>query len=293
MTASTGSTTATNAHAVDLVVNTFERTFRRALAPGTIASVCEANRHRITRRVVLINNVADRAEAERLAARLVDAGEIDEFHFVADRLDRALARVDLRRRELEPLLHYSDAPLVAVCLPGSPWLLYWDAEARLHEPIDWVSPAIELIRRDERVLVANPSWEPPDANGARPGVEREALARDAGFALGEGFSDQVFLASRAALAAPIYRQRCISLLTYPAAHKAHVFEARVAAYMRHHGRLRATSLKATYTIDGDAGGSAYPAHGAREKLRLARNAALLRALALSPWRPRCLRHSWV
>ncbi len=293
MTAPSGSRSAPDADAVDLVVNTFERTFRRVLAPGTIAAVCEANRRGFARRVVLINNVADREQAGAQAARLVDSGEIDEFHFVAERIEAALARVQLRREELEPLLHYSDAPLVAACLPGSPWLLYWDADARLLAPCDWVSPALELMRRDERVLVANPSWEPPGTDGARPGVEREALGRDGDFALGEGFSDQVFLAARRELAAPIYRQRCISLLTYPAAHRAHVFEARVAAYMRHHGRLRATSLAATYAIEGEEGGSSYPAHGAREKARRARNAAVLRALSLSPWRPRCLRHSWV
>jgi hypothetical protein len=281
------------ARTVDLVVNTFERTYRRALAPGTIAQIAQTNRFEFARRVILINNVADREAAAALARQLLSDGEIDEFYFVAERLDAALATTGLSRAELEPLLHYSDAPLVAATLPGSEALLYWDADARLLQPLDWITPALELLRREPRVIVANPSWETPDAGGARAGVEREALELRDGFALGEGFSDQVFLATRAALAAPIYGQRCISRIAYPAAHKAHVFEARLAAHMRHHDRRRATSLAATYAIDTDGGGSSYPPSGALETLRYARNALTLRAIAATPWRPRCLRHSWV
>jgi hypothetical protein len=281
------------AEAVDLVVNTFERTYRRALAPGAIAKLAEANRFAFARRTVLINNVADRDGPAALAQRLLDAGEIDEFHFVEERLELALAATGLARAELEPLLHYSDAPLVAVTLAGSEWLLYWDADADLLEPIDWITPALELMQRDRRVLAANPSWEAATADGRRAGVERETLELSDGFALGEGFSDQAFLARRAELAAPIYAQRCISLIAYPAAHKADVFEARVAAHMRHHGRLRATRLDATYAIAGDDGGSSYPPRGALETLRYLRNGLALRLIGASPWRPRCLRHSWI
>jgi len=279
--------------AVDLVINTFERTYRRALEPGTVDTVRVSNQHRFARRVVLINNVADRSDAAARAQRLLENGEIDEFHFVADRLDDALRTTGLRRGELEPLLHYSDAPLVATTLTGSPWVLYWDPEARLVEPVDWITPALELMERDGRVMIANPSWELPDADGRRPGVERETIETRDGFALGHGFSDQLFLVRRASLAAPVYRQRCIVSIVYPAAHKATVFEARVGAHMRHHGHLRATSLATTYVIDSSAGSSSYPPDGVRETVRYARNSLALVALRASPWRPRCLKHTWL
>jgi hypothetical protein len=278
---------------VDLVVNVFERTYRRALQPGALAAIGEAQRYRFARRVILINNLADRPEATRRAQILLDRGEIDEFHFVADRLDRALQLTGLRRRELEPLLHYSDGPLVAATLPGSPWLLYWDPEARLLEPMNWISPALELMQSDGRVMIANPAWELPDEHGRRPGLEREATGAHGAFAVGPGFSDQVFLARRACLSAPIYQQRCIANITYPAAHKARVFEARVSAHMRHSGHLRATSLSATYLIDTPDGSSSYPPRGLRETGRYVRNAVALRLLAASPWRPTCLRHTWL
>jgi hypothetical protein len=278
---------------VDLVVNVFERTYRRALEPGAIAAIREANRRPFARSVVLVNNVADRSDAASRAQRLLDEGEIDEFHFVEDRLEDALAMAGLRRGELEPLLHYSDAPLVAAVLDGSPWMLYWDPEAHLAESRDWITPALELMERDPRVMVANPSWELPDGDGRRPGLERETVTLEAGFALGHGFSDQLFLVRRASLAAPIYRQRCIVSIVYPAAHKAEVFEARVSAHMRHHARLRATSLAASYVIDSSAGASSYPPSGVRETLRYVRNSLALVGLRASPWRPRCLRHTWL
>jgi hypothetical protein len=278
---------------VDLVVNVFERTYRGALRVDALATLAGAQRHPFARRVILINNVADRAHAAQLAERLLDAGQIDEVHFVADRLEYALDLAGLRRSELEPLLHYSDGPLVAVSLPGSPYLLYWDPEARLAQPCDWVTPALELMSADARVVVANPSWELPDEHGHRPGVEREAIETHAGFAIGHGFSDQVFLASRAALARPIYRQRCIASIAYPGAHKARVFEARVDAHMRHHGGLRATSLAATYVTDQAHGASSYPPRGLAETGRYIVNGLALRGLRASPWRPACLRHTWL
>lgn len=278
--------------AVDLVVNTFERTYRRALAPGVVSTIAQSNRYPFAHRIALINNVDDEADAVARAECLRSTGEIDEFHLVAEHLESALRLVGLRRSQLEPLLHYSEAPLVAASIAHSQWLLYWDPEARLSEGGDWITPALALMKSDARAMVANPSWEPANNEGRRPGVEREAISTRDGFALGHGFSDQVFLVARASLAAPIYDQRCIARICYPGAHKAHVFEARVAAHMRHHDRLRATSLTAAYVIDG-RGASAYPPSGPLELARYARNALMLRALSASPWRPACLRRTWL
>jgi hypothetical protein len=212
---------------------------------------------------------------------------------VEERLDEALRVTGLTRPELEPLVHYTDFVIVAATLPGSRWMLYWDPEARLAEPVDWVKPALELMHSDPRILVANPSWELPDSQGRRPGVERETIEISRRFAIGASFSDQVFLARRAELAAPIYDQRCLGRLLYPTAHKAHIAEARILAHMRHHGRLRATSLSATYVTVGEQGGSNYSPRGVTEAARYARNALFLRALRASPWRPRCVRNTWL
>src|SRR5438067_7835347 len=114
---------------VDLVVNTFERTYREVLSPGFFEGLEDQNRRSFARKLALINNVSDRDDAVARAQELLANGEIDAFELVSDHLDRALAATGLTREELEPLLHWSDCVLVAATLPGSPWILYWDAQA--------------------------------------------------------------------------------------------------------------------------------------------------------------------
>ncbi len=278
---------------VDFVVNVFERTYRRLTEPSVFARLARSHRFPFARRVLLVNNVDDPDDVRARAARLLQAGEIDEIHFVAERRDRALRICDLQRSQLEPLLHFCDAPLVAITLPGSPWLVYWDAEATLDSDVDWITPARAQLTGDRRLLIANPSWERPLPDGSRPGVEHEALHTGEDFAFGAGFSDQAFLVRRADVARPIYAERCIGTLVHPRAYQGRTFEARINAHMRHHGRLRATYLGASYSIDQPASAGRRPPRGVRERVRYARNGAILRLLRYSPWRPRCLRHTWI
>jgi hypothetical protein len=267
---------------VDLVVNCFERTYRHVLDGELLDDIAAENRFRFAGRTVLINNVEDRADAQRRAEAAVARGAIEQFAFVADELEGALALTGLTRDDLGRVAHDSDAPLVAVTLDGAPWILYWDADVHLRAPVDWITPSIELMEREERVLVANPNWV--DAT-----LEREAVEPAGDFTLGQGFSDQVFLARRAELAKPIYHQRCLALYRYPLSHVADVFEARVDAHMRHAGRLRATYRPATYVHPAEGAGASYPAQSLRERLRRLWHAAVLAALRASPVRPRCCR----
>jgi hypothetical protein len=237
--------------------------------------------------------VLDPPDARARVDRLLEAGEVDEVHFVAEHLDRALKICGLDRSELEPVLHYCDAPLVAITLPGSPWLLYWDAEATLDAHTDWITPAYAELRKNPRLLLANPSWEHPRADGARPGVEREARVVSGDFAIGHGFSDQAFLVRRSDVAAPIYRTRCIAKIVHPRAHKGTTFEPRVNAYMRHNGLLRATYLGASFSIEQEPSPGALRPRGLLEWVRYARNALILRVSRCSPWRPHCLRYTWI
>ena len=152
-------------------------------------------------------------------------------------------------------------------LTGPPWVLHWDADVRLREPIDWVTPALVRADVDARIAVANPqSWFPGLA-------EREALAVSGGLAVGYGFSDQVFLARREDLARPIYRKTAPAAWRGPLSHVAPIFEQRVDAWMRRTGRLRCTVLAATYEHDAEFG-AGYPDGGLRGR---ARGAVLRRA----------------
>jgi hypothetical protein len=260
---------------VDLVVNCFERSYRAVLSAGFFDRVAADNRRRFACRTALVNNVDDPVDAAARGEALVAAGEIDRVVFVGDRIEHALAVTGVRRDELS---WHLDWALAAVTLDGPDWLLHWDADVRLREPADWVGPAVELMERDRRVLVANPNWE--IANLASFTCEQAGA-----FALGHGFSDQVFLGRRAELGAPIYGQRCVARWRYPYPDS---FEARIDAHLRHAGRLRATCRDVVYEHPV-AMGTSWPARSLRVRARAARNHYGIRLLAALPWRPRHLR----
>ena len=260
---------------VDLVINCFERSYRDVLAPGFFHRVEQQNRRRFERRTALVNNVSDRADAQARADVLLSTREIDRVVFVADRIGHAVERTQVRAADLS---WHLDWALVAVTLDGPDWVLHWDADVRLSRPVDWVGPALQLMARDPRVLVANPNWE--IANLAA------FTSEEAGdFGLGHGFSDQVFLARREEMGAPIYGQRCIARWRYPYPDS---FEARVDAHLRHAGRLRATFRGAIYEHPV-AMGTSWPRRTVRQRVRAARNHYAIRLLAALPWRPAHLR----
>jgi hypothetical protein len=260
---------------VDLAVNCWERSVERVLAPGFFAAIEDQNRRRFTRRVAIINNVRDPDAARERAERLRQNGEIDAFLVVSDEVESALERVGLRRADLGRIPHYSDCALVAICDAGSEWMLYWDAEAWLESPSNWVDPAINLMQGDRRILVANPNWDRPNSD-----ARREALEESAGFAIGYGFSDAVFLARRADLQSVSYKCSCPASLRYPLAHVAALFEQRVDAYMRTKRRLRATCFTVTYRHPPE--GVTYPKVTRLERLRRRRNRWLLKLTSKLP-----------
>jgi hypothetical protein len=258
------------------VVNVWERSYRAFLESNALADIVAANRFPFRRTVVLVNNVEDREHADALAR-----AKADEVHHVADHLDRALDETGLTRRDLGRVPQYSDCALVAVTLPGAPWVVYWDADVRLSAPADWITPSLARFEADPRVLVANPG----------PVWDAETLETDEDFALGHGFSDQLFLTRRSDLAQPIYRQRCAAQLRYPLAHVAAVFESRVDAWMRHNDRLRATYRHATYVHPEAGAGTSYPPQTARERCRALGVRVALAGLRATPrpLRKRCVR----
>lgn len=267
--------------AVDLIVNCFERSYRHVLQPGFFARLVEMNARTFESRTVVINNVDDADDARRRAAELVRLGEIDRFVFVADHIDEALARCGLRPEELGPVPYFTDFALVAVTLDGPDWFVLWDADVRLREPVDWVSPSICLMCADATIMTANPDW--PDV----PHDEWFERRVD-GFGVGQGFSDQVFLGRRSEFGRPIYTQRCVCRWRYPLSRIANTFEARVDAHMRHADRVRATYLAAVYE-HGVEMGTSWPYRSVADRIREARNQLAIAALRRLPWRPHHLR----
>ncbi|HEX4188691.1 MAG TPA: hypothetical protein VHY83_12415 [Solirubrobacteraceae bacterium] len=271
---------------VDLCVNCYERTYRSVLAPGFFPALVADHGRRFARRTAIVNNVEDRDDAKRLAQRLKDAGELDAWFFVEDHIGRALAVTGVRAADIARAPYFTDWGLVLGTIPGPDWVVHCDSEVRMQEAHDWITPSIELMQRDPRVMAANPRWYAPT-----PRIDtlaRSTLEWTDEFSLGLGFSDQLFLCRRAEIAAPIYGQRCVATRRYPMANVSRSFEARVDAWMRHHDRLRANYLGATYVHPDEIGGG-YPARSAREKITSLFNRTVIAAVRRSPVKRRCCR----
>jgi hypothetical protein len=259
---------------IDLIVNCWERTVRHVVRRGYFTAIEESNCHKF-RKILLINNVNDLNATLKRADQLIAYGELDEYYIVAEKLPAALKKANLSRGDLgEKILHYSDAPLVAVTLESeNDWLLYWDAEISLISPFNWCTEAMFFMDENPDIIVANPSWQAGS-------VDREALYTTGMFSVGYGFSDQVFLARRSDLAKVQWDCRCIASLRYPLSHIAPDFEQRLDAFMRRYGKLRATFMNATYEHPNE--GSSYPFLSTREYVRRRLFNTILKALEILP-----------
>lgn len=172
---------------VDFIINVWEGTYREVLVPGYIRKIVDDNIFLFRKIIVVINNVANPSEVHSFVELLQESGEIDAYVFVSDHLQNALKVAGLTRKDLGRIGYYSDWALVAISLSGNaPWICHWDAEVRLDSAFDWISPALDLMKMDGRIAVANPCW-------SAIGAEKEAIAIEEDFYLGYGFSDQVFL----------------------------------------------------------------------------------------------------
>jgi hypothetical protein len=271
---------------VDLCVTCYERTYRDVLAPGFFPRVVADQAFRFVRRTVIINNVADRTDAQARAGALIASRELDSVFFVEDQIARALSITGLGAAEIGRAPYFVDWGLVLVAVPGPDLVVHVDAEVSMVRPADWISPSIDLIERDPRVMAANPRWYAPTRR--HDTLERETLEDSDDFALGLGFSDQLFLARRSELAAPIYRQRCVAMRRYPMIAVSPSFEARIDAWIRHHDRLRATFRGAEYQHP-DQIGYGYPSRTPREKAQYAVNWALINTARRAPVKRRCWR----
>ncbi len=275
-----------NDRQVDLCVNCYERTYRDVLQPGFFPRVAAEHSYPFARRTAIINNVGDRVDAQIRAQRLRDAGELDEWFFVEDHIDSALATAGLKRSDIAPAPHFTDWGLVLVSVPGPDWFVHCDPEVRLLDPVDWVAPSIELMERDARLMVANPRWHTPP--WIRDTLPRSTFEHTSDFAVGLGFSDQLFLSRRSQMAAPIYRERCLAAWRYPMIGVTRSFEARIDSWMRHHDRLRANFLDATYAHPDEIGG-AYPKRKPKERAVSLWRWAVITAIERSPVKRRCWR----
>jgi hypothetical protein len=89
----------------------------------------------------------------------------------------------------------------------------------------------------------------------------------------------------------MYHQRCLSRYRYPLSEFGFHLEARIDAWMRHHGRFRAVYRHATYVHPSEGAATGYPDRTLVERARRFEHDVIKALLYKSPaqLRPRCSR----
>lgn len=266
-------TSAAFAAPVSLIVNCYEATYQKVLSDDFWRKATGTLQRPLSKRIALVNNVANRTAVELLAKELLQNQSIDEYYFVDDHLDQALPAVGLTHSALGRIPHYSDCIFVALHICSTEFLLYWDADVHMLDTHDWITPSIVRINSQSDALVANPLWCPD--RFAMSKIRAENHSEDVDFLVGYGFSDQLFLARRADLHKPIYNFWHPLSLRYTLSHIAPVFEQRLDSYMRRTGKQRLTYKHAGYHHPKLNEGASYPCMELKERLRWHVNRAIV------------------
>lgn len=235
-------------NSVGLVINVYERTYRRVLAPGFFTKLIESLNYNFAEVSVLVSNVDNRNEVNLRAKRLLEDGEITSYYFVEDLVPQALLSLNVspRMRKKRPFL--LDFGLVMPLATETKWLLGWDAEAQMSKKSDWIDRGIEFLQSDKRIFHVSLNW--PPLSPGDPGLEGEVIEWKEGFGLSWGFSDHVFLLERNKLLQPIYRTFAPRALVRHAPHP-YTFEYRMESYQRCSNLLKATFKDLFYEMHSE------------------------------------------
>jgi hypothetical protein len=225
---------------IDFCTQCYERDWQFILSPGWLSSLTERCEHRFATRRLIINNVNDRRQVTDAATAAVARGEIDEFHFADDHIERALTIARLDKEAFGQRYYFSTGPLTSVFLSQADYLLHFTGDAYMTRAGGWIDAAVAEMDNDKSLLAANPTW-----NGRFDEARAESVGETGDFWLCFGFTDQCFLARPEEFRAPIYNYPDPRAQAGPVPCN-DLLEQRVAVFMRATNRRRITHKTATY-----------------------------------------------
>jgi hypothetical protein len=206
----------------------------------------------VAKRQVILNRIDDRQDAERLACRLVETGEIDQWFWAEKRWPDVARKLGLPEGWFGPAWPYSVPELCELDAASTDILLHIAGDVRFRAPTLWLLRAIRALD-DFGAAVVAPT--PP------AGVD---WVRERGRQVGEGwvetelFSDQIFLVRPGSvLDSSVMRAVHPASARYPKPGGALTFEARIGAWLalRDFKSLVDTSATYIHPVSGREGDS--------------------------------------
>lgn len=232
---------------MDLTIETkcWEQDWRWALQPNRMRAMVERCGSDRAKYVVWINNGSSIESMKRAADLLVSKGLIHEYGVVADFAHEALSFFGIDPDSFDGGYHYSIAELVGLYQCNTPYLLHFagDTLPLGGLPERWIDTLLSGLEKHPDWLVANLLW-----NERLHEAKREAACFSGAsdeWAVGYGFSDQMYLVRTSDFKAPIYGLFHAAGVRYPR-YGGNLFEKRVDAFMRTNLRVRGTWLSGSY-----------------------------------------------
>ncbi len=225
---------------VTFVTNCWEKDYDLILCSPYLMKNIKNNCYDFVERWVIVNNVNDRVKVENICNRLCSKGLITAYFFSDDFADMVLSSLGIEKSSFRGGYYYSIAELVSIYLCKTEYLLFYKGDCFLPYPVNWIDESINLLERDNTVLVCNPLW-----NFRHDEVKKESFDENDKFWFSFGFSDQCFLIRTRDFKRKIYNESNDVSLRFPS-YGGECFEKRVDSYMRNHGLCRGVCKYAVY-----------------------------------------------
>lgn len=229
---------------VSFFTNCYEGDWRTLLKTDRLIKIIESCNYSFKHTGLIINNVIDKFEVSSIAQKYVDDGILDAFYFSDDYSEQVLDFFKIKRKSFVKDFcdgyWYSIAPLTAILLCRSPYILYLTCDCKINPTKEnWIEQSIPLLNLAEN-LVVNPIWtfQPELAH-------KESTFENHIYYQGFGFSDQCFLIKKELFSNPIYNYHHPSSNRYPV-YSGHSFERRVNSFMQIHQKKRIILKKVSY-----------------------------------------------
>lgn len=229
---------------ISLFTDVWGTYFRQILSPGWISQIaqncgCEFRSIHVCQNNIPEENLEEYCVA--ISARL-DDGSVESFLKIDNCAKHLLIPYGLKPSDFDPLPYQSLADLCAIHRCDTEFMVFFAGDAVPWGKSNWVHEGIELLVRNPEIMIVNPMW-----NGFESHARSEHQAETDRFFVGQGFSDQCYLARAADLRKDIYHETNeVSDRRYCKEH-GNTFEKRVDAWMRNHNKFRAT-LKTAYYL---------------------------------------------
>ena len=219
----------------------WQNDYELMLKMGWLEKMIARNNHSFDARQLIVNNVNNRVEVERLVNKKIKKGVLTHYYFVEDYENEVLKHFNLTKADLGKGYVYSISELTGIYMAQTEYLVHFASDSIPSHNINWIPQAIQMFESNALLKVANLTW-----NYKYEEAKAESFAENQSFYFGFGFSDQCYLIKPKDFNQKIYHYAHSLSERYPK-YGGELFEKKIDAWMRNNKYMRATYKHGSYT----------------------------------------------